>query len=89
MSSLTRSEIIWGLWIVLFLALEIPAALHLVSWDTLSQTAWLDEQKYTILKTILFGFLIGLGVHIRFGTGLLRTTVGGIVIALILNYLWA
>ena len=87
--SLGRSELIWGFWIALFLALEIPAALGLVPWKTLSETAWLDEQRYAILKTILFGFLIGLAVHIRFQTGLLKTSIGGIVIALILNYLWS
>ena len=89
MPSLGRSELIWGFWLLLFLAFEIPAALHLVPWDTLSRTAWLDEQRFVILKTILFGFLIGLGVHIRFGTGIWKTTLGGVVIALILNYLWA
>ena len=88
MSELTRSDIVWGSLLALFLALEVPAALHVVPWFTLSRTSWLDERLYPILKTILFGFLIGLAVHIRFGTGLLRTTVGGIVIALILNFLW-
>lgn len=88
MSKLTLSDVIWGTWILVFLLFEVPAAAHLVPWDTLSRTSWLDERLYPILKTIVFGFLIGLAVHIRFQTGLLRTTIGGIVIALILNYLW-
>lgn len=88
MTKLTRSDIVWAAWLLLFLALEIPAALRIAPWDTLSRTSWLDEKLYPILQTILFGFLIGLAVHIRFSTGLLRTTLGGIVIALILNYLW-
>lgn len=88
MTKLTRSDIVWATWLLLFLALEIPAALGIAPWDTLSRTSWLDEKLYPILQTILFGFLIGLAVHIRFSTGLLRTTLGGIVIALILNYLW-
>lgn len=48
----------------------------------------MDEQSYPILKTALLGFLIGLGVHIRWETGLLRTTIGGTLIAVVLNYLW-
>lgn len=88
MSKLGLSDLVWAAWLVLFLALEVPAACGVVPWDTLSQTSWLDERLYPILKTILFGFLIGLAVHIRFSTGLGRTTAGGIVIALILNYLW-
>lgn len=71
-----------------FLALEVPAAFHSVPWFTLSRTSYLNEQLHPILKTALFGFLIGLAVHIRFGTELWRTTAGGILIALVLNYLW-
>jgi len=80
---------VWAVWLLAFLALEIPAALHLVPWDTLSRTSWIDEKLYPILRTALFGFLIGLAVHIRFATGLSRTTLGGILIALVLNYLWS
>lgn len=79
----------WALWILLFLALEVPAALHFAPWNTLSRTSWYDERLYPILKTALFGFLIGLAVHIRFATGLGKTTLGGILIALVLNYLWS
>lgn len=68
--------------------LEVLAAFAVVPWDTLSRTSWLNERLHPILKTLLFGFLIGLAVHIRFSTGLWRTTLGGVVIALIFNYLW-
>lgn len=88
LSTLSRSDIVWAVWLLAFLALELPAALHVTPWDTLSRTSWLDEQKYPFLKTLLFGFLIGLAVHIRFATGLWRTTLGGTAIALVLNYLW-
>lgn len=89
MSKLTLSDVVWGAWLITFLSLEIPAALGIAPWDTLSRTAWIDERLYQLLRTILFGFLIGLAVHIRFQTGLLRTTVGGIIIAIILDVLWA
>lgn len=88
MSKLTRSELIYGIILAVWLCFEVPAALGIAPWYTLSRTSWLDERLYPILKTVLFGFLIGLAVHIRFQTGLLRTTIGGIAIALILNYLW-
>lgn len=88
MSKLSRSDLVWAIWLIAFLVLELGAEFGLAPWYTLSRTSWLDEKLYPILQTILFGFLIGLAVHIRFSTGLLRTTIGGIVIALILNYLW-
>ena len=88
MSTLTISDIIWATLLVLFLALEIPAALHVVPWDTLSRTSWLNEQRYPLLRTALFGFLIGLAVHIRFEVGLWKATVGGIAVALVYT-LWA
>lgn len=84
-----RSEIVWALWLLLFLTLELSAFFGVAPWHTLSRTAWLDESRYPILRTILLGFLIGLGVHVRWQTGLLRTTIGGILIACVLNYLWA
>lgn len=86
---MTTSDAIWAGWLGLFLVLELTAYFRFTPWDTLSSTAWLNEKEYPILRTVLFGFLIGLAVHIRFQTGLWRTTVGGTVIALVLNFLWA
>lgn len=89
MGRLSVSDAVWASWLLLFLVLELTAFAGVVPWATLSSTAWWNERLHPILKTLLFGFLIGLAVHIRFGTGLWRTTAGGVVIALILNYLWA
>jgi surface polysaccharide O-acyltransferase-like enzyme len=86
---LARSDAVWAAWLALFLVLELTAFFGVAPWTTLSQTSWLNEREYPILRTILFGFLIGLAVHIRFQTGLWRTTLGGTVIALVLNYLWS
>jgi hypothetical protein len=86
--NLTTSDAVWAGWLLLFLALELSAFFGLAPWQTLSGTAWMNEKMYPILRTILFGFLIGLAVHIRFTTGLWRTTLGGIIIALVLNVLW-
>ena len=88
-SNLSRSDLVWGVWLLAFLALELTAFAGVAPWSTLSSTAWLNEKAYPILRTILFGFLIGLAVHIRFETGLWRTTLGGMMIAVILTYLWS
>jgi hypothetical protein len=88
MSNLSRSDLVWAGWLLLFLVLELTAVFKVAPWVTLSETSWLNEKQYPILRTILFGFLLGLGVHIRFQTGLWRTTLGGMMIAVILNYLW-
>lgn len=85
---LVRSDLVWALWLLLFLALEIPAACGVVPWDTLSQTSWINEHLHPWLKPVLTGFLIGLVVHIGYGTGLWRTTLGGVAVALVLNFLW-
>lgn len=87
-SRLSLSDAIWAGWLLLFLVLELGGFFGVFPWDTLSSTSWLNEKLHPILKTILFGFLIGLAIHIRFQTGLWRTSFGGVVVALIVNYLW-
>jgi hypothetical protein len=89
-SRLSVSQLYWGAWIfVLFLVPEILAATGVLPMDTLSRTAWLDEQQYPVLRTIIFGFLIGLAVHIRFATKLGRAEAGGIGIALLAHLCWS
>ena len=88
MTRQAASDLIWAAWFLLFLVFELTAYFQVTPWDTLSSTAWLNEKQYPILRTILFGFLIGLAVHIRFQTGLWRTTLGGVLIALATNYLF-
>jgi len=85
----TWGNIYWGVWIFgLFLIPELLAFFHVAPWPTLSSTAWVDERTYSILKTVLFGFLMGLAVHIRFQTHLARAEVGGIGIALLVHAMW-
>lgn len=88
MSSRSISDIVWAGWLLLFLGLELAGYFRVAPWVTLSETAWGNEKEYPILRTILLGFLIGLAVHIRFETGLWRTTLGGTLIALAVNALW-
>lgn len=88
LSRLSTSDAIWAAWLLLFLVLELSAFLGLAPWYTLSSTSWMNERAYPILKTVLFGFLIGLAIHIRFSTGLWKTTLGGVVIALVINALF-
>ena len=90
MSRLTLSQLYWGTWIfVLFLVPEILAALGVTPMYTLSRTSWIDEQTHPVLRTILFGFLVGLAVHIRFATKLGRAEIGGIGIALLAHLCWS
>lgn len=86
MSRLVNSDLVWAAWLLLFLVLELSAFFRLVPWVTLSETSWLNEKQYPILKTVLFGFLVGLAVHIRFQTGLWKTSLGGSLIALVVNW---
>lgn len=87
--SLKISNAYWAFWIfVLFLVPELLAWAGVIPMYTLSHTSWLDEKKYSMLKTALFGFLMGLAVHIRFGTKLLRAEFGGMVIALMMHLMW-
>lgn len=88
MSRITASDLVWSCWLSLFLVLELGGFFGVFPWDTLSSTAWLNEKAHPFLRTILLGFLVGLAIHIRFQTGLWRTTLGGTVLALIINYLW-
>ena len=87
---MTRSEIVWGSWLLLFLVLELTAkdVFGLAPWLSLSSTARWNEQTYPWLRTVLFGFLIGLGVHIRYPVTLWRATLGGILVAVVLNFIW-
>ena len=85
---LARSDLVWVAWLLLFLALEIPAAAGLVPWVTLSRTSWLNEHLHPWLRPVLVGFLVGLVVHIGYGAGLWRCVFGGVVLALVLQYLW-
>lgn len=76
----------WAFWIfVLFLTPELLAYFKLIPLMTLSQTSWKIEHLYPIMRTVLFGFLIGLAFHIRYQTKLGHAEIGGILIALILH----
>lgn len=90
---LTRSGIFpWLLpWLVLFLLFELTAKdiSGVAPWYSLSHVARWDEQTYPWLRTVLFGFLIGLGVHIRYPVTLWRAALGGVLVAVVLNFIWA
>lgn len=89
MSRLTLSEVYWGVWVfVLFLVPELLAYFGVIPMYTLSTTSWMDQQTYPILRTIIFGFLIGLAVHIRFAVGLGKAEAGGILISLAVHLCW-
>lgn len=88
MSKLNLSDLIWGSWIAQFLILEIVFALILGKIYTLSNTSWIDEDKYKWLGTILLGFLMGLAIHIRWKTGLWKTEAVTVPLALITDLIF-
>ena len=90
MPSLTLSDAYWAFWIfVLFLGPELAATFHWIPMYTLSETSWVNEKLYRWLPDLLFGFLIGLAVHIRFKTPLGHAEAGGLIIALVAHYCWS
>lgn len=60
------SLIVWGAWIAVFLALELPAAFHVTPWMTLSSTSWRAETWWEPVRLILEAFLAVLLLHICF-----------------------
>jgi len=87
-NTIRRSDLIWAAWLLIFLALEIPAAFGVVPWNTLSGTSWINEHLHPWLRPVLWGFLVGLSTHICFGTNFWKAEGGGIAIALIVHLLW-
>jgi len=91
---LTREQIIaslivWGIVIlVLGLAVELVGYDRVAPWVTLSETAWWIEKAVPIMRSIFFGFLIGLAVHIRFQTKFGHAELGGILIAVVVHVFW-
>lgn len=89
MSRIALSELYWGCWIfLLFLVPELLAFFGVIPMFTLSRTSWMDQESYPILRTIIFGFLVGLAVHIRFTTGLWKAEAGGIGVSLVVHLAW-
>lgn len=64
MTRLFVSYVVWSAWLLSFLALEIPAAAEITPWMTLSGTSQHAENTYPLLTKVLFGFLLGLSLHI-------------------------
>lgn len=91
---LTRDQIIasciyWGIWIFgLFLIPELLGWGRVAPWVTLSETAWWVEKALPIMRSLLFGFLIGLAVHIRFHTNFGRAELGGMIVAAVAHLIW-
>lgn len=85
------SEIYWGGVFILgaFLIPELLAHFRVINIMTLSRTSWDEEGRFPILRTILFGFLIGLTFHIVFRTNLIYTEAGAMAFAFITHAIWA
>lgn len=75
------SYAVWIVWILAFLALELPGYFRVVPWVTLSETSWHAEATYPVVRTILLGFLLGLLVHIVYRRPLWHAEAFGIAVA--------
>jgi hypothetical protein len=58
--------LVWGAWIVEFLALELPAHFGWVPWPTLSSTSWDAESAWHTARLLFLVFLLVLAGHIVF-----------------------
>lgn len=85
LSKLARSQVAWSTWLLIFLILEVGAAIILGNIFTLSKTSGIEESRFPWLRTILLGFLLGLAVHIRWQTPFFRTEGIGILAALLID----
>lgn len=56
----------WGIWLAIFLLLELPAAFGWTPWRTLSETSWFVESWWEPVRIILEVFLAVLLLHICF-----------------------
>lgn len=86
------SYVVWGLWILLFLALELPGDWRWVPWVTLSETSWHLEAYSWAIHAVFFGFLIGLCIHIVFHGPLWRSELVGMLVSFglhLVNRHWA
>ena len=59
MSKFEWSLLVWAGWLLLFLALELPALFNKVPWESLSSTSWTLEDDWHPLQ---FVFMFGLAV---------------------------
>lgn len=59
-------DVVWAVWFALFLGLELPAAVGVTPWRTLSSTAWALEGTASAVKIVFLAGLVVLTVHIVF-----------------------
>jgi hypothetical protein len=77
-SYLPQSDGYWAFWIaVAFLIPELLAVFHVIPLDTFSKTTQLNEKLHPFLKPIVFGFGVGLVVHLVYGTNFFKAMAGG------------
>lgn len=92
MTRWVASYAVWSAWLVLFLVLELMGLWRVGPWVTLSETSWHAQETYRWLVIPLFGFIMGLSVHIGLrlaGTHvtLWRATLFGVIVAGALHWL--
>lgn len=75
MSRLQWGGLVWGLFGIVFLLLELPAHWRLVPWPTLSSTTWDIEATWEPFGACLLAILFVLALHLRFDVSALPLVV--------------
>lgn len=61
---LTPWDLVWGVWLAIFAALEIPATRHWVPWQPLSDMTWSIEAVFRPFAILVLFGLLWLVVHL-------------------------
>lgn len=93
MTRTNLSYLVWSLWLLAFVVLELLGVYRVFGWVTLSETSWTAQREHPWLTVPLFGFLVGLSFHIALRLGLhqhvtlWRATLFGVIVAAALHWI--
>lgn len=81
--------LVWGMLLLLFLGLEIPAIFHLVPWPTLSSETNDGITYWEPLRVCILALLFVLGMHLAFRLSALPLVLvaAGTIAGLIFHYI--
>jgi hypothetical protein len=83
----TASYGIWIFWLALFLVLEnLPFVWAGCPWTQLSGTTQHAERSYPIVRALVFGFLIGLLIHLVYEVKMWQAMIFGFGVSLLTHF---
>lgn len=57
------SNLVWGTLVATLVTIELLGVFRVGPWRTLSETVWIDEERYNVLYFLIGGFLCALSLH--------------------------